>query len=463
MAQYQSFPGAPGDSMTLDKLKRMAFPDLTGKAFLDVGCNEGFFCGFARHAGAARSVGIDRNHGFIARARERFPDCEFHARGWEHLPDGPFDVILLASALHYADDQEALLHELVRHLAPDGVLVLEMGIVTSKDSAWVKVKRDSDERLFPTMPKLREVFADYAWKWMGPSVTQAGDPVNRHVVHVSRRRRAAYLLMQPPAYGKSSIARSLFLPAGMPVVSGDQVMGRIASGRQQATPALAAAVCDGYSPFHIDQAIQRVLDRGLAGDLVAQWIAEAGDGDFALDMYVPAEHQDDVRRRLSGAGYMPVVLQWDRPGASLMPQHAFHAIAERFYLSMAGTGPVAGAGVAGPFGFVDEATLSGGQLVLRGWAVAPGGALPDVLSVRIGDVVHDVAGFEKQLRPDVQRHLGLAHALVGYRAAVPAPGITRIRDLSGLLEVHAGRAAAGDAFRFSAPLAKQLNGGGKKA
>ena len=53
MAQYQSFPGAPGDSMTLDKLKRMAFPELAGKTFLDVGCNEGFFCGFARHVGAA--------------------------------------------------------------------------------------------------------------------------------------------------------------------------------------------------------------------------------------------------------------------------------------------------------------------------------------------------------------------------------------------------------------------------
>ena len=52
--------------------------------------------------------------------------------------------------------------------------MLELGIVTSKESAWVKVKRDSDERLFPTMPRLREVFADYAWKWMGPSVAQAG-------------------------------------------------------------------------------------------------------------------------------------------------------------------------------------------------------------------------------------------------------------------------------------------------
>ena len=449
--------------MTLDKLKRMAFPELGGKTFLDVGCNEGFFCGFARVAGAVRSVGIDRSHAFIARARERFPDCEFHVRGWERLPEGPFDVILLASALHYADDQEALLHELVRHLSPDGVLVLELGIVTSKESAWVKVKRDSDERLFPTMPRLREVFADYAWKWMGPSVAQAGDPVNRHIIHVSPRRRAAYLLMQPPAFGKSSIARSLFVPAGVPVVSGDQVMGRIAAGKLPATPALAGAIGDDYSPFRIDQAIQRVFDRGLARDLVGTWLSEAGKGDFALDVYVPVAYQAAVIGHLSDAGYMPVALQWDRPGAKLMPQDELHARAEAFYLSMAGGGPVDGAPAAGPVGFVDEASLAGGRLVLRGWAVDRDGKLPWALSVRIGDAVHRVETFEKQLRPDVQQHLGLAHALVGYVANVPAPGLSRLSDLSGLLEVHAHDGVAGDAFRFARPLARQIEGGGSQA
>ena len=463
MAQYQSFPGAPGDSMTLDKLKRMAFPELAGKTFLDVGCNEGFFCGFARHVGAARSVGIDRSHGFIARARERFPDCEFHARGWEWLPEGPFDVILLASALHYAEDQEALLHELVRHLTPDGVLVLELGIVTSKESAWVKVARDNDERLFPTMPRLREVFADYAWKWMGPSVTQAGDPVNRHIIHVSPRRRTAYLLMQPPAFGKSSIARSLFPPAGVPVVSGDQVMGRIAAGKLQVAPGLAAAIGDDYSPFRIDQAIERVFDRGLARDLVATWLAEAGERDFALDAYVPATHQEKVLGHLADAGYMPVVLQWDRPGAKLMPQDVFHAEAEAFYLSMTGAGPASGTQAPGAMGFVDEAKLAGGRLLLRGWAVERDGQLPAVLSVRIGDVVHRLDAFEKQLRPDVQSHLGLAHALVGYQASVPAPGISRLSDLAGLLQVHAHDGATGDAFRLAGPLAKKLEGGGSQA
>ena len=453
MAQYQSFPGAPGDSMTLDKLKRLAFPELAGKTFLDVGCNEGFFCGFARYMGAARSVGIDHGQGFVARARQRFPDCEFHARGWDDLPDGPFDVILLASALHYAQDQEALLHRLAGHLSQDGVLVLELGIVTSRESEWVAVRRDSDERLFPTMPKLREVLAGYAWKWMGPSVTQAGDPVNRHVIHVSPRRRAAYLLMQPPAYGKSSIARSLFTKARMPVVSGDQVIGRIAAGKLEAPEALASAISEDYSPFRIDAAIGRVFDRGLERDLVRLWIDQAGEGDFALDMYVPAPHQDTIRRLLDAAGYMPVVLDWERPGASLLPAAVLQERGEAFYLSLAEQAPPGRAALDGPMGFVDEAGVSGGRLELRGWAVDRDGRMPAALSVRIGESVHMVDEFEKQLRPDVQRHLGLPHALVGYRASIACPGAKRLRDLGGALEV---RFAGGDAFGFATPLAERL-------
>lgn len=452
MVQYQSFPGAPGDSLTLDKLKNLSLPELEGKRFLDVGCNEGFFCGFADFMGATRSVGIDRGRGFIERARQRFPRCEFHARGWESLPEGEFDVILLASALHYADEQQALLHRLIGHLAQDGVLVLELGIFSSTKSEWVEVKRGSDERLFPTMPKLREILAPYAWKWMGPSVSQSGDPVGRHVLHISRRRRAAYLLMQPPAFGKSSIARSLFPGSGVPVVTGDLVIGRIAAGKLKAPRRLAEVIKADYSPFRIDAAIQRIFEAGLAPELVGLWLNQAGDGDFAVDMYVPAGHQDEVKRLLSAAGYLPVVLDWQRPGASLMAERRLIEKAEAFYLSLADR-PIAevppGSRVTG---FIDEAQLKGGRLTLRGWAADAGGTMPVSLSVRVGDTMHVMDDFERQLRPDVQRHLELPHALVGYRLSVPAPGVATLESLRGRVGIQ----VEGDDFRLAKPLAAVL-------
>lgn len=434
MAQYQTFPGAPGDSLTLDKLKRLALPDLQGKSFLDVGCNEGFFCGFARSMGARRAVGIDQVDAFIERAKRRFPECEFHAQGWDRIPDDRFDVILLASALHYAEDQEGLLHTLVEHLAPDGVLVLELGIVTSKQSEWVGVHRGIDERLFPTMPKLREILEPYAWKWMGPSIPQAGDPVARHVLHISPRRHAAYLLMQPPAYGKTSIARSLFPAAGLPVVSGDLVIGRIAAGELEAPPRLSEAVVEGYSPFQIDVAIRRILERGCGPDLVKIWLEQAGSGDFSLDMYVPQEFQAGIKSALVDAGYLPVTLDWERPGGRLLSAAELRQGAEEFYLSMVEGAPTEPATPVDWQGFVDEAKLCGGVLKLRGWAVDSAGRVPASLRVSLGETLHEAA-FERQLRPDVQTHLGLPHALVGYQASVPAPGLQRLSQLAGQVEV----------------------------
>jgi SAM-dependent methyltransferase len=435
MPQYQTFPDASGDSRTFEKLKALKLPDLSGRSFLDVGCNEGFFCGFAKFLGAKRVLGIDRSALFIERARRRFPDIEFLQQGWEQLPDERFDVILLASALHYADDQAALRHRLVEHLTPNGVLVLELGIVSAPDSAWVKVQRGIDEREFPTMAKLREVLRDHAWKLMGRSVAQDGDPVGRHVLHISRRRPIAYLLMEPPAFGKSSIASRLFGPAGIPVISGDQDLSLIASGKLAVPKALRAAVAKDYSPFALDQIIDRIFDAGLAADLIQLWAEQGGHQDFVLDMYVPSGHQPSVTAVLSDSGYLPVTLRWDRAGPSLIPAEDVERRAKDFYAALA----LAGAPAlpvppdhAQPWvaGYVDHLSVDGDRLQLRGWAVDQSGVVPSQLRVRANGRLTVVEDFEVQARPDVQKHLNLAHADVGFYARVVLPGVFELNDLA---------------------------------
>ena len=435
MAQYQSFPDAAGDSKTQAKLKALKLPELAGRSFLDVGCNEGYFCGFASFMGAQRSVGLDQSKLFIARARQRFPGCEFHQQGWERLPDGEFDVILLASALHYAQDQPALVHRLAGKLSKDGVLVLEIGIVSAPESAFVRVKRGIDEREFPTMAKLREILHDYAWKWMGRSVSQDGDPVARHVIHVSRRRPVAYLLMQPPAFGKTSIASRLFAPAGIPVVSGDQQIALIAQGRREAPDQLRSVIMRDYSSFRIDETTHRIFDCGAGEALIHVWLAQAGDGDFALDAYVPTTHHQLVESVAAGLGYLPVQLRWDRAGPRLLPADAIDEGAEAFYMSMAAPGtprpaPADDKAVSGEaVGFVDELSFLPDGLVIRGWALDTTGALPACLGVRVGGQDVLVRDFAIQARPDVQRHLHLSHANVGYRIVLELPGITGAGDV----------------------------------
>lgn len=457
MAQYQSFPDAPGDSDTLDKLKSLKLPDLAGRRFLDVGCNEGFFCGFAKFQGAAQSVGIDYSKAFIDRARSRFPDCEFHQQGWEQLPEGQFDVILLASALHYADDQAELLHRLVELLAPDGLLVVELGIASSAKSEWMRVKRGIDERYFPSMPMLREVLADHAWKWMGPSVMQAGDPVARHVLHISRRKPIAYLLLQPPGYGKTSIANGLFARAGVTMVSGDDLISRVAHGKKDAPQALRDMLMKDYSPFGIDQTIRKVFDTGLGGELVALWQREAGGESFALDAYVPEDQQAVVESLMVQAGYLPVVLHWDPVGARPLAADVAAQQAEAYYFSL--LDPCSGldakrASVQGPLGYVDDLTLAGDQAVVRGWAIDTTGSPANHLAVSIAGKSHVVTKFERQMRPDVQQHLRLPHSLFGFRFILPVPARSSMENLLQSLEVRAGSANGrlGPPLRLATPL-----------
>lgn len=428
MAQYQSFPDAAGDSLTLEKLKSLQMPDLKGRSFLDVGCNEGFFCGFARFQGASRVVGIDHSRQFIERARRRFEGCEFLAQGWDSLPEGKFDVVLLASALHYAEDQPALIGRLVELLAPNGVLVLELGIASSPNDEWVTVKRGIDERQFPTMAKLRNILDSYAWKWMGPSVSQAGDPVSRHVLHISRRRPIAYLLMEPPGYGKSSVAAGLFVPAGIPVISGDTRLDQAARGKTSVSDELQPYLKE-YSPFALDKLIEGVFNGGLWRELLDLWMEPANGKDFALEVYVPSGHQHRIVDGLIEAGYFPITLNWSRIGPASMASEALAEQAEAFYLSL---GDVDNSDSSSerqapreqqpdfvPAGFVDEVSLGDGKLSVRGWAINSKGHLPARFLIRIGRQMLEVGQVEKQLRPDVQRHLALPHALVGYRFALP--------------------------------------------
>lgn len=433
MPQYQSFPDVSGDSRSLDKLKALLLPVLKGRSFLDVGCNEGFFCGFARFAGATRSVGLDHSRKFIDRARARFPDCEFHCQGWQYLPDGPFDVILLASALHYADDQPALLYRLVDHLAPDGVLVIEMGIVRSQQSEWVKVTRGIDERLFPSMMKLREVLAPYASKWMGPSVPQTGDPVDRHVMHVSRRRPVACLLMKPSAFGKSILVDRLFGASGPKVVSNDRQTRRIAEGEIAVSQPLREAAAEDFSSYSIDRAVQRIFERGQGAALVQTWLDEAGGDDFAMDGYIPAAFHDQVKRQLVDAGYMPVVLDWERPGLPLYQAAELQREAKAFFRTMNAHGaPTISDPLTAPSvgGFVDRIRVDGkGHLEIGGWARTEQGDLPQALAVRLKGRIVTVDAFDTVARKDVQEHLAAPHDQLGFRMALNVTGVREPADL----------------------------------
>lgn len=80
----------------------------------------------AAHPGATL-VGIDAGDAMLERARTRLPEADLRvARLQDPLPDGPFDVVFSALAVHHLDGPEkaALFARVAAVLAPGGRFVL---------------------------------------------------------------------------------------------------------------------------------------------------------------------------------------------------------------------------------------------------------------------------------------------------------------------------------------------------
>ena len=250
--QYQSFDDAKGGSKSAEKLAALRLrllpnahseaTPLHGLKVLDIGCNEGFFCGEALRQGASRVVGIDQSKNFLDRARKRFPEARFIRASWWDLPDEKFDVIFFLSAIHYEPRQRALLEKLAQHLTPTGVLVLECGVAPGQSKAWQAVKRADDIRRYPTFPMLlRVLLKPYAGRMMGSSVMQGGDPVPRYVIHCPLRRSMALIVAGPGRTGKSTLAFELE-DRNIPLIRTDRLLGGLLNDKRYAFSPAAAVV-----------------------------------------------------------------------------------------------------------------------------------------------------------------------------------------------------------------------------
>lgn len=308
MPGYQTFPYRAGSSCSLEKLACLALPPLAGKSFLDVGCNEGFFCGYAFFEGARSVLGIDRDAAFLAAARRFFPECVFLEQDWQDLdPTKKFDVILCASALHYAADQEKLLHSLAGMLAPNGLLVLELGIAPGPEAQWVEVCRSIDVRSFPTQSLLESLLSGYAWKYMGQSPRQTGDPLPRSVYHIRRKKPYMFLLLQDPGSGKTSIRREIF--STLPAVAGDMLIAQIAAGQVACAEPLRACASRDFSPARISHVVRQICSAGLLPEYLALALNRAQGRTAVYDGYIPLEYHGIVEAYFAARGYVPVLLR----------------------------------------------------------------------------------------------------------------------------------------------------------
>ncbi|MGQ0584705.1 MAG: class I SAM-dependent methyltransferase [Reyranella sp.] len=134
-------------------LKAM-LPPMAGLRVVDLGCGFGWFCRWAREAGAASVLGLDVSENMLARARATTPDkaISYERADLERLtlPAGTFDLAYSSLALHYIEALGPLLDVVHRALVPDGRLVfsIEHPLHTAPTRpGWVE--DDTGQRTWP--------------------------------------------------------------------------------------------------------------------------------------------------------------------------------------------------------------------------------------------------------------------------------------------------------------------------
>lgn len=183
--------------------------DLGGRTVADVGCSAGFIADELAAAGAAHTLGVDVDVPGLRRAHERFgARVGFCCGDGERLPfgDGTIDVLVFNHIYEHVLNPDAILAEMRRVLADDGVLYLGLGnrlgvlephyklpflsyLPPGPADAYVRAAHRADHyhERFRTRPGLRRMLAGWhVWDYSLPVLTEprrfAGEDVVPGVV-----------------------------------------------------------------------------------------------------------------------------------------------------------------------------------------------------------------------------------------------------------------------------------------
>jgi SAM-dependent methyltransferase len=123
-------------------------PALDGKNVVDLGCGFGWFCRWAREAGATRVLGLDVSGKMLERARADTvdPSIEYRREDMERLtlPEAAFGLAYSSLTLHYLENLEGMMRVVHRALVPGGSLVFscEHPIYTAPREPSFRVAQD---------------------------------------------------------------------------------------------------------------------------------------------------------------------------------------------------------------------------------------------------------------------------------------------------------------------------------
>ena len=106
------------------------FPELAGKAVLDLGCGYGWHCKYAAEHGAYPVLGIDQSVRMIEEAKRRntgegieYQICDLLDFAY---PEETYDLVVSNLVLHYLEDLDGIYQHIYRTLKPGGVFLFNI-------------------------------------------------------------------------------------------------------------------------------------------------------------------------------------------------------------------------------------------------------------------------------------------------------------------------------------------------
>jgi SAM-dependent methyltransferase len=260
-----------GQTDSSRKFNRLKIPnDLTNKSFLDIGCNEGFFCNKALINNAQSVVGIDFDEKFINEAIRRYPDerAEYYLKSWADLPDKKFDVIVWASAMHYELDPITILKNIKSRMTPEGLFILECGVVFNSEKNMNYAIRSDNGHWYPTKFFIEKGLNDagLSFRLVSQPEKVGLDPVPRVVYHCKHLLPTVLLIVGNSGAGKSSLAHQLSNSASK-IYSLDLMLSRIAHSEWAHSP-LEKFIKNKYNPLNLGNTYIGIDTENLTGEFV---------------------------------------------------------------------------------------------------------------------------------------------------------------------------------------------------
>jgi len=294
---YQSHEDeSAGMSDSRKKLDRLGIPtNLAGKSVLDIGCNEGYFCNLAVRRGAERVVGIDFDKPRIEFARKKYsdPKIEFKYQRWDTLPDGPFDLVLWTSAMHYELDPASVFKHVSSVLSPSGLFILECGAIDADTNEMRMVQRHSDTLFYPTMALLRASLSRFFdVREIGFPEAPEGDPVPRYVLHCILKS-ISLVIVPGEVSSRNFPLVETFRRAGAKQLNLPKFIWAIASAAFHHSE-LQTTVRDNFHRLQIDELIDLLSERGLLEELLTMILRTINKSDqlVILETGIAGEFND---------------------------------------------------------------------------------------------------------------------------------------------------------------------------